>query len=124
LHPADICRKTLRAGAAIGIFVPPIIARPIATKLMPLVWAAEAKKKAVFYATFFLLSYQFGTMFDDVRPVGNALKKMFDQEEQRAQITGMGSTNPGMPLVDRLSNSGVTQNDTAAYHPGKEQARR
>jgi hypothetical protein len=55
------------AGAAIGIFVVPIIARPIATKLMPLVWAAEAKKKAVFYAAFFLLSYQFGAMFDDVR---------------------------------------------------------
>jgi hypothetical protein len=55
------------AGAAIGIFVVPITARPIATKLMPLVWAAEAKKKAVFYAAFFLLSCQFGTMFDDVR---------------------------------------------------------
>jgi hypothetical protein len=49
------------------MFVVPIIARPIATKLMPLVWAAEAKKKAVFYAAFFLLSCQFGTMFDDAR---------------------------------------------------------
>jgi hypothetical protein len=49
---------------------------------------------------------------------------MFDQEDHRAQTTGMGSTNPGMPLADRLSNSGATQSDTAAYHLGKEQARR
>jgi membrane-associated phospholipid phosphatase len=69
------------AGAAIGIFVVPIIARPIATKLMPLVRAAEAKKKAIFYVAFFLLSYQFSTMSDDVRQVGNALKKKVRSRE-------------------------------------------
>ena len=65
------------AGAAIGIVITMVIARPIAAKLAPSVWAAEKKSHALFYAGFFALSYQFTTMFDDVRRTGSALRKLF-----------------------------------------------
>ena len=64
------------AGAAIGIFVAVVVARPIAAKLGPWVWAAEKRHQAFFYAAFFVLSYQFTTMFDDVRRAGRALHNL------------------------------------------------
>jgi membrane-associated phospholipid phosphatase len=64
------------AGASIGIVVATVIARPIAVKLAPWVWTAEKRSQALFYAGFFALSYQFTTMFDDVRRVGSALEKL------------------------------------------------
>lgn len=73
------------AGAEISIFAVLIIARPIATKLMPLVRVAAA-----FYAAFFLLSYQFSTMFDDVRQVGNAMKKCSIERTRGHRLPGWG----------------------------------
>jgi membrane-associated phospholipid phosphatase len=65
------------AGAAIGVAVTLLLARPISTKVMPWVRLAEERYKALFYASFFVISYQFCTMFDDIRHIGSALKKFF-----------------------------------------------
>jgi len=63
------------AGATIGVAVALLFARPVSTKVMPWVRLAEEKYRALFYASFFVISYQFCTMFDDIRHVGSALKK-------------------------------------------------
>jgi undecaprenyl-diphosphatase len=63
------------AGAAIGILALLLAARPIANKIMPWIWAMEERHKAIFYAVFFVVSYQFCTMFDDVRSFGGGLLK-------------------------------------------------
>jgi hypothetical protein len=42
---------------------------------MPWIWAMEERHKAIFYAVFFVVSYQFCTMFDDVRSFGGGLLK-------------------------------------------------
>jgi membrane-associated phospholipid phosphatase len=65
-------------GAAfIGILTALIICWfvPIKTRIMPLVSAAEEKAPTLFYAAFFVLSYQFTTMFDDARGAFRALSK-------------------------------------------------
>src|SRR6185312_628262 len=63
-------------GAVIGIFAAFFIARPIQSKLIPWVVVAEKKYAAIFYAIFFVLSYEFMTMFIELRRVSHALKQL------------------------------------------------
>jgi membrane-associated phospholipid phosphatase len=64
------------AGAALGVVTALVVARPLQARLMP--WIAEVERidTAVFYAMFFVLSYEFMTMFGEVRRVGNAIKHL------------------------------------------------
>ena len=62
-------------GAVIGVVVASFIAPIIAGKLGPFVWAAEKRSRGPFYAGFFVLSFQFLTMFNDLRIAASALKK-------------------------------------------------
>jgi membrane-associated phospholipid phosphatase len=64
------------AGAALGVFTALIVARPLEAALMP--WIADVEKRytAVFYAMFFVLSYEYMTMFSELRSVGNAIKHL------------------------------------------------
>jgi len=64
-------------GAIIGILVALLIARPIGAKLLPYVLAAEKKNAALFYAGFFVLSFEFATMFNDVRHTVSEVHKLF-----------------------------------------------
>jgi membrane-associated phospholipid phosphatase len=65
------------AGAVIGILVASLIASPIGAKLSPYVLAAEKRRTALFYAAFFALSFQFATMFNDVRHTASEVHKLF-----------------------------------------------
>jgi membrane-associated phospholipid phosphatase len=64
-------------GAVIGILVGSLIAPPIGVKLSPYVLAAEKRRTALFYAAFFALSFQFATMFNDVRQTASEISKLF-----------------------------------------------
>jgi undecaprenyl-diphosphatase len=64
-------------GAVIGILVALFIAPPIGAKLSPYILAAEKKKTALFYAAFFALSFQFATMFNDIRLIKTEIFKLF-----------------------------------------------
>ncbi len=63
-------------GAIIGVLAALLAAPWVAAKLAPWVWAAEKRSKGLFYAGFFILSFEVATMFDDVRLAGSALKKL------------------------------------------------
>ena len=67
----------IMGGAVIGILVALFIAPPIGAKLSPYILAAEKKKPALFYAGFFALSFQFATMFDDIRHTASVISKLF-----------------------------------------------
>jgi hypothetical protein len=87
------------AGAAIGIFVARVVARPIAAKLAPWVWAAEKRHQAFFYAGFFVLSYQFTTMFHEVRRAGLALHNLeYMQTEGYKTDVSVRSEASGDPI--------------------------
>ena len=64
------------AGAVTGILVALLIAPPIGAKLSPYVFAAEKRSTALFYAAFFTLSFQFATMFNDVRHIASEIYKL------------------------------------------------
>ncbi len=64
------------AGALIGIFAALFVAPWLADKLGPWIWAAEKRKKGLFYAGFFVLSFEVLTMFNDVRIAASAFKKL------------------------------------------------
>jgi undecaprenyl-diphosphatase len=64
------------AGAVLGVVTAVVVARPLQVRCM--LWIADVEKRdpAVFYATFFVLSYEFMTMFEEARRVGNAIKHL------------------------------------------------
>jgi membrane-associated phospholipid phosphatase len=64
------------AGAALGVFTALVVARPLQIWLMPWIADVERKYTAVFYSMFFVLSYEFMTMFDEAREVGNAIRRL------------------------------------------------
>jgi membrane-associated phospholipid phosphatase len=64
------------AGAAVGVLTALVVARPLGVWLMPSIADVERRYTAVFYAGFFVLSYEFVTMFDEARRVGNAVKHL------------------------------------------------
>jgi membrane-associated phospholipid phosphatase len=68
----------IMGGAAIGVLMIIAITHLLPTKsrLMPWIVAAEERYQALFYASFFILSYQLVTMFEDVRLVGRGLHKL------------------------------------------------
>lgn len=63
-------------GAAIGVLVALVVARPMQSSLMPWIMALEKRYTAAFYVAFFILSYEFMTMFIELRRVGQALKHL------------------------------------------------
>ena len=88
-------------GAVIGIVVALFIARPIGAILSPYVLAFEKKRTALFYAAFFALSFQFTTMFNDVRHTASEIYKPFldagrDAGAHRGERT-LPSPNPTRP---------------------------
>ena len=64
-------------GALVGIFVGLLIAPPIGATLSPYVLAVEKKSPALFYAAFFAVSFEFATMFNDIRHVASEIHKGF-----------------------------------------------
>jgi len=64
-------------GAVIGVLVAWFIAPPIGGKLSPYILAAEKKHTALFYAAFFALSFQFATLFNDIRHTASEISKLF-----------------------------------------------
>jgi membrane-associated phospholipid phosphatase len=64
------------AGAALGVFTAFVVARPLQVSLLPWIAAVEKKYPPVFYAMFFVVSYEFMTMFSEARRVGNAIRNL------------------------------------------------
>jgi len=64
------------AGAALGVFTALVVARPLQVALMPWIAAVEKKYAPVFYAMFFVVSYEFMTLFIEARRVGTAIKNL------------------------------------------------
>ena len=70
------------AGAALGVFTALVVARPLQVTLMPWIAAVEKRYPPVFYAMFFVLSYEFVSMFDEARHVGTALVRWLSYTRQ------------------------------------------
>jgi hypothetical protein len=64
------------AGAALGVFTALVVARPLQVTLMPWIAAVEKKYPPVFYAMFFVVSYEFMSVFIEARFVGTAIKNL------------------------------------------------
>jgi membrane-associated phospholipid phosphatase len=64
------------AGAALGVFTALVVARPLQVTLMPWIAAVEKKYPPAFYAMFFVVSYEFMTLFIEARRVGTAIKNL------------------------------------------------
>ncbi len=63
-------------GAVLGVVSALLLAPWVATKIGPWVWAAEKSCRNLFYAGFFVLSFEVLTMFNDLRIAASALKKL------------------------------------------------
>jgi membrane-associated phospholipid phosphatase len=64
------------AGAALGVFTALVIARPLQVTFMPWIAAVEKRYPPVFYATFFIVSYELMSAFIEARLVGTAIKNL------------------------------------------------
>jgi undecaprenyl-diphosphatase len=64
------------AGAALGVFTALVIARPLQVTFMPWIAAVEKRYPPVFYAMFFIVSYELMSAFIEARLVGTAIKNL------------------------------------------------
>jgi membrane-associated phospholipid phosphatase len=66
-------------GVAVGLLATMAVALfvPVGSRVMPRIRALEERYTALFYASAFVGSYQFVTLFDDVRDTARGLAKLF-----------------------------------------------
>jgi membrane-associated phospholipid phosphatase len=66
-------------GAVVGVLATLAVAysHTLRDRLMPRILTLEERYAPLFYATFFIISFQFADLFDDVRRVGHGLSEVF-----------------------------------------------